>query len=128
MSSRPVWWAGAWGPLMANIKGVLRGVRRLARNAGFDVTRFPPDGSREAFLEKLDISVVLDVGANEGQYATGLREMGYQGRIVSFEPLSEQFNLLEGLCSADALWDCHNLALGDTEGEATINKAEYSMR
>jgi FkbM family methyltransferase len=112
---------------MVSLEGVLRAVRRLVRNAGFDINRFPPDVSREAFFKRLNIDVVLDVGANEGQYASDLREMGYRGRIISFEPLSEQFDLLEQRSSTDEQWDCLNLALGDDDGEATINKAEYSV-
>lgn len=115
------------GLLMVSLESALRAVRRLVRKAGFDINRFPPDVSREAFLERLDIDVVLDVGANEGQYAVDLRELGYGGRIISFEPLSEQFSLLEQRSSTDERWDCLNLALGGHDGEATINKAEYSV-
>ena len=115
------------GLSMVSLKGVPRAVRRLVRNAGLDINRFPPDVSREAFLKRLDIDVALDVGANEGQYASDLREMGYRGRIVSFEPLREQFRLLEQRSSTDEQWDWLNLALGNDDGEATIHKAEHSV-
>ena len=41
------------------------------------------------------IDLLLDVGANEGQYAVRMRRAGFAGRIVSFEPLSEAFAVLE---------------------------------
>ncbi|MDN5870628.1 MAG: hypothetical protein L0H73_07925 [Nitrococcus sp.] len=41
------------------------------------------------------ISSVLDVGANEGQYASYLRsEIGYAGYITSFEPATDAFGRL----------------------------------
>ena len=68
------------------------------------------------------IDLVLDVGANKGQFGLSLREeIGYRGRIVSFEPLSEAFADLRRIAAADAAWSCHNFALGEETGSATIN-------
>jgi FkbM family methyltransferase len=69
---------------------------------------------------------VIDVGANSGQYAGGLRAAGYRGRIVSFEPLSEPYGQLAAASSKDADWDCRQLALGRRPGTTTINVSEDS--
>jgi len=63
------------------------------------------------------------VGANSGQFATGLRQAGFGGRIVSFEPLSVPFSVLERAAAADARWDCRRCALGDCPGTVSMNVA-----
>lgn len=74
-------------------------------------------------LKSHQVDVVLDVGANSGQYATGLRRAAFKGRIVSFEPLSGPFSLLERKASKDPLWDCRQCAVGDFDGTISINVA-----
>lgn len=74
-------------------------------------------------LESRQVDAVLDVGANSGQYAIGLRKAGYRGRIVSFEPLAGPFSALEKKASKDPLWDCHKYALGDVDGTISVNIA-----
>jgi len=75
-----------------------------------------------------EISLVIDVGANSGQFAQGLRtQIGYSGRIVSFEPLRSAFSLLEQNSKSDAHWQIYNYALGDTIGTQTINVAGNSF-
>ena len=60
--------------------------------------------------------VVLDVGANVGQFALELRRYGYRGRIVSFEPHPEAFRLLRASAEGDERWSVRNEALGVEEG------------
>jgi FkbM family methyltransferase len=72
-------------------------------------------------LESRNVEVVLDVGANSGQYAAGLRAGDFQGRIVSFEPLAGPFSMLERTVSRDPVWDCHRCALGDFDGTISMN-------
>lgn len=69
------------------------------------------------------VDAVLDVGANSGQYAGSLRAADFAGRIVSFEPLSGPFSILERSASQDPLWACRQYALGDYDGTITINIA-----
>lgn len=57
---------------------------------GLDLRLYNPAESDMARLGQLlkhhAIDLVLDVGANTGQYAHYLRESGYAGKIISFEP------------------------------------------
>jgi FkbM family methyltransferase len=77
---------------------------------------------RARLMRNHKISLVLDVGANKGQYGRELRRtLGYQGRIVSFEPLSDAFAELQRVSSADGQWTVHNFALGAHNGAGTIH-------
>jgi FkbM family methyltransferase len=79
------------------------------------------------FLQARDIDVVFDVGANDGHFGLWLRECGYRGRIVSFEPIRAVFDLLKVRADEDGDWDAHPVALGEQRGKAVINVAELSV-
>lgn len=72
-------------------------------------------------LKQFEVNCVIDVGANAGQYALGLRRLGYDGHIVSFEPVGALYERLKTLSEADPKWSVHRLALGGRDGEAEIN-------
>jgi FkbM family methyltransferase len=72
------------------------------------------------------ISLLLDVGANAGQYAREMRGLGYAGRVVSFEPLRAAFEALQAEARGDASWTCRQIALGDGARTATIHVAGNS--
>jgi FkbM family methyltransferase len=104
-------------------------VKTSLRVAGFQLSRLPEPDSvlatlnqrRRRFLDANHITLVLDVGANCGQFGAKLREQGYEGRIVSFEPLAGPFVDLERRIQDDSLWTAKRLALGESEGDSTIN-------
>lgn len=80
-------------------------------------------------LDHHGIAVVLDVGANVGQYATRLRQGGWGGRIVSFEPLPDAHAALVKAAASDALWEiAPRMALGAGAGTLSLNvSAESDM-
>ena len=108
-------------------------LQRLARRLGYDLTPRKkarvPGAQLAAVLEHFGISCVFDVGANRGQYGAMLREWGYRGRIVSFEPLAEAHQALARRAASDAAWQvAARIALGERDGEAEIEvSAESDM-
>ena len=74
------------------------------------------------FLRHFKVDCVFDVGANSGQYAEMLRRsVGYQGPIISFEPVPDIFTQLEKKARTDPNWHVEQIALDDRSGEAAIN-------
>lgn len=77
---------------------------------------------KRKLFDALIVDLVLDVGANEGQYGSFLRDqVGYSGNIVSFEPVRAAFTVLERKAFADGAWVPINIALGAIAGTETIN-------
>lgn len=96
----------------------------MARNVSMEMLRhFDRKRLLVHQLEALKVNVVLDVGANSGQFGAALRRAGYKGRIISFEPLSGPFALLSRKAATDQLWECRRCALGDADQMITINIA-----
>jgi FkbM family methyltransferase len=77
-------------------------------------------------MRTLGIDLVLDVGANSGQFGAEIRRYGYQGRIVSFEPLRDPFTALSNRAARDPQWEARQEALADFEGSAQMNIAGNS--
>jgi FkbM family methyltransferase len=108
-------------------------LQRLARRLGYDLRprrkARAPGAQLAAVLDHFEVSCVLDVGANVGQYAERLREWGYAGRIVSFEPLADAHAELVRRAAADPAWQvAPRMAIGERDGEVEIEvSAEPDM-
>lgn len=68
-------------------------------------------------LKNYGVDCVLDVGANVGQYASSLRRFGYEGHIVSFEPVPEFAEKLLQRSAADTKWHVIPAALATYDGQ-----------
>lgn len=108
-----------------------RSLKLLARRAGFDIVRHPgpatSSGRRLMKLHEYDVDLVVDVGANTGQYAAHLRDAGYGGHLVSIEPVPEAYRSLLLRTERDKSWRAIEGALGRTPGRATVNVAANSV-
>lgn len=104
------------------------------RRVGYELHLYPEPSPRSEEEQRLAlllvsqrVSVVLDVGANVGQYARRLRRRGYANRIVSFEPLPDAGARLRAVAASDRAWEVRGEALGDADGEAALNIAGNSF-
>lgn len=107
-------------------------VKHAARRLGFDLCRYRPANSSGpqliAMLSAHSVNLVFDVGANTGQFAQALREDGFHGRIVSFEPLAEARGKLLSASKKDPLWEvAPQGAIGSEDGEIAIHVANNSV-
>ena len=75
----------------------------------------------KVLLERLGVTLFLDVGANDGTLAKGVRRMGYQGRMVSFEPNPAEYQNVVALASSDPDWAVEWCAVGSVSGTASLN-------
>lgn len=103
-----------------------RAVKSLVNAAGYDLHRINPAANASVQLckafDRFGIDLVFDVGANIGSFGTDLRSAGYQGELVSFEPLSTAHAILLRTAHRDAMWQvAPRCAIGDYDGEVEIN-------
>lgn len=102
-------------------------VRRAFRRVGIDVgnARFRRDVMD--FVAARGIDVVLDVGANVGQFGMSLRAKGYRGKIISFEPISSVYETLAPKARADGNWEANQFGLGAISEQAVINVSDSTV-
>lgn len=86
-----------------------------------DLKRLPEFQSASFFLKYLKVDLVLDIGSNGGQFIDEIREGGYAGDIVGFEPLSDEFRRLLDRYGSDRRVKIYPYALGNSSGTAQIH-------
>lgn len=111
---------------------LLHSARKLLRRAGIETHRANPMTMWELRLPKLlashGIRTVLDVGANDGDYAISLLSGGYQGRIISFEPLPYAWERLRQRAGKYQNWSiAPRIALSSEDGDADFHEAGNSF-
>ncbi len=101
----------------------LAGLKLVRRNAATD-----PEKQLSAGLRCHGVTLVFDVGANKGQFASRLFKAGYQGRIVSIEPLSDAHAKLAIAAHNNSNWIvAERCVIGERAGETTINVSKNSV-
>ncbi|SNB62167.1 methyltransferase, FkbM family [Arboricoccus pini] len=105
----------------------------LAAAMGYDLVPRRKQRDRwrqlEAGLERFAVDAVIDIGANQGQFAHALRQGGWEGPILSIEPLAELHPILRRTMRGDKAWQvAPPMAIGDKDGSAVIEvSAESDM-
>ena len=97
---------------------------------GLELRKYPPVkklDKREGHIAKLwetfVIDLVMDIGAATGEYVVWIRSLGYQGKVISFEPLRRSFEILQSKANQSEAWEAVNCAAGEADGEAILNVA-----
>jgi FkbM family methyltransferase len=101
--------------------------KSAARRVGADLQRYPRhrhEWRLARLLDHIGATTVIDVGAHYGEFASELRTFGFEGRIVSIEPMAEAFERLADRVAGDPQWDAHRLAIGAHDGELRMRSAE----
>ena len=107
-------------------------IKRILHKTGFELRRFSVEQSENArFISMLranNVNLIFDVGANTGQFGVLMREIGFDGKILSFEPLSEARENLLKISRNDSMWQVAlQSAIGEENGEIEINIAGNSQ-
>lgn len=83
---------------------------------------------RIKLLQHYQIDLVFDIGANKGQYATGIIDAGYKNKIVSFEPLTSAYSLIKKESENYSNWEvAPRCAIGSKKEEIEINISANSV-
>ncbi len=87
-----------------------------------------PDAAMASLLREHGIDLIFDVGANRGQFAQYVLGLGYQGRLVSFEPLSAAHAALSEASRSCPRWEVEErCCLGEREDEVEMHVSENSI-
>lgn len=82
----------------------------------------------KAAINNKKINIVIDVGANKGQFARLIRNrVGFKGQIYSFEPIPELYEKLEKMAKKDPNWKVYNMALGELAETKTFYQSKLAV-
>lgn len=117
---------------MNRISRIKHALKRVIHAFGYDLRKFNPSNNSAlqllVALERYNIDMIIDVGANTGQFSSELRSVGYKGNIISFEPLSDAHWELKKIAKRDSKWQvAKRAAIGNYDGEININISGNSV-
>lgn len=108
--------------------------RRIGIASGLHLRlkRFTPSASEPMRIAMLAvhkrIDLVIDVGANTGQFAESLYDFGFTGKVISFEPVKAAHDELTKRSRRYPQWIvASRCAIGHTNGEIEINVSDDTV-
>lgn len=109
---------------------------KILRNLGLEIKKRPFYVSgvkiehnffhNHKWIQPYNFHTILDIGANQGQFATKFRLLFPNSKIYSFEPIPEVFNLLSERFKADLKFKAFNFGLGLEKGEFDFFQNDFS--
>ena len=78
------------------------------------------------WLQLHQFKTIIDIGANEGQFADKMRLLFPQAMIYAFEPLPKVYDRLKSNFNQDNSFEAINLGLGENQGILEFWENEYS--
>tara|TARA_Y100000741_G_C18200315_1_gene537331 strand:+ start:252 stop:983 length:732 start_codon:yes stop_codon:yes gene_type:complete len=104
-------------------KHISKSIVLLFKKLGIKISKYTKP-SYIKIINKNEITVIFDVGANSGQFGKILRENGYKKKIISFEPTKVAHQNLIKSSLNDNLWIIHQrVAIGNENKKVKINVA-----
>jgi len=105
---------------------LINSIRKILNPLKLDLKIFPNEDlrRRKKLLDHYEITKILDVGANSGQYALETFRLGYKGEIFSFEPVNSTYKYLEKQTKRSAKWRAYNYGFGDKEESLEMNLSQ----
>jgi len=107
--------------------------RDLIRKTGYDIVRYPyftsnvAEKNYQKLLKHFGVDMIFDIGANVGQYALETLGFGFDGTLVSFEPMTKEYTILQEKVKSNPNWVlAPQMAVGDTSGFIEFNVSENS--
>lgn len=98
-------------------------IRSSANLLGIDLVRLYKSPSKTLLgLSQMKFNSIIDVGSNEGQFASTISQFFPDARIFCFEPLAQPFERLSSWAATQhGRVKCFNMAVGDEEGEIIMH-------
>ena len=93
---------------------------------GFEIRR-RQEVDKFKWLKEIGIDTIIDIGANEGQFADFLRRLMPDAMMYSFEPLKDCYEALLKNRGGDPRFRAFNLAISDQCGEVPFYRSSFSQ-
>ena len=100
-------------------------IKKIFQIIGIKISKYRPENNPLSFVKNYNITTVLDIGANIGEFSKEIREILEKTKIYSFEPIKDCFDKLNETMRGDENFQSFNFGLGECDCVIQINKNEY---
>jgi FkbM family methyltransferase len=104
---------------------LLRLARRPSARRALLKYRVAAAVEHDPLLAQRRFALVIDVGANRGQFSLAVRHFQPEAQIVAFEPLAQAAAVYRSVFSADTRVEFHQCAIGRQRGHALMQVSRH---